>query len=181
MYIGLTGLDFIFNYWKNACFDAVCTAFGTAGTGGFGIKGDSMAGYSPYIQNVCTIFMLLFGVNFSCYYLVLLRRFKSIIEDSELRTYVAIIFLSSVALITINISGMFSSVRQALHHAAFTVSSIITTTGFATEDLICGSNFSKKKKTIILMLMFVGACGKYRRWSKMWPFTYYFKKCKKKH
>lgn len=98
MYIGLTGLNFIFLIiGKMPVFDAVCTAFGTAGTGGFGIKGDSMAGYSPYIQNVCTIFMLLFGVNFSCYYLVLLRRFKSIIKDSELRTYVVLI-LSSVAL-----------------------------------------------------------------------------------
>ena len=156
MYIGLTGLNFIFLIiGKMPVFDAVCTAFGTAGTGGFGIKGDSMAGYSPYIQNVCTIFMLLFGVNFSCYYLVLLRRFKSIIKDSELRTYVVLI-LSSVALITINISGMFSSVGQALHHAAFTVSSIITTTGFATEDFNLWPNFSK---TIILMLMFVGACG----------------------
>ena len=121
---------------------------------------------------------LLFGVNFSCYYLVLLRRFKSIIKDSELRTYVVLI-LSSVALITINISGMFSSVREALHHAAFTVSSIITTTGFATEDFNMWPNFSK---TIILMLMFVGACGGSTGGGlKCGRFTYYFKKCKKKH
>ena len=77
-------------------FDAVCTAFGTAGTGGFGIKNDSIAGYSPYIQNVCTVFMLLFGVNFSCYYMLLLRQFYSVFKDEELRLYLGVIFGSIV-------------------------------------------------------------------------------------
>lgn len=82
LYIALTVLDVIFLLIGGMpVFDAVCTAFGTAGTGGFGIKGDSIAGYSPYIQNVCTVFMLLFGVNFSCYYLLLLGQIKSVFKD----------------------------------------------------------------------------------------------------
>ena len=136
-------------------FDSVCTAFGTAGTGGFGIKNDSMAGYSPYIQNVCTIFMLLFGVNFSCYYLLLLRRFKTVLKDGELRLYLGLV-VASITAITINIYHMFGSIGEALHHAAFTVASIITTTGFATVDFDKWPEFSK---SIIVVLMMIGACA----------------------
>ena len=86
LYIVLTVLNVIFLLIGGMpVFDAVCTAMGTAGTGGFGIKGDSIAGYSPYLQNVCTVFMLLFGVNFSCYYLLILRQVKSVFKDEELR------------------------------------------------------------------------------------------------
>lgn len=77
-------------------FEAVCTAMGTAGTGGFGIKNDSIAGYSPYIQNVCTVFMLLFGVNFGCYYLLMIKHVKAVFEDEELRMYFAIVLGSIV-------------------------------------------------------------------------------------
>ncbi len=156
LYIALTALNIIFLLIGNMpLFDAFCTAFGTAGTGGFGVKADSIGGYSPYIQNVCTVFMLLFGVNFSCYYLIILKKFKSVFKDGELRVYIGLV-VASIALITVNISGMFGSVREALHHAAFTVSSIITTTGFATVDFNKWPNFSK---TIILLLMMVGACA----------------------
>jgi trk system potassium uptake protein TrkH len=136
-------------------FDAVCTAFGTAGTGGFGIKNDSIAGYSPYIQNVCTIFMLLFGVNFSCYYMLLLRQLRGIIRDEELRLYISVI-VGSIVLIMYNVRGYFDSFGEALRHVAFQVASIITTTGFATTDFDLWPTFSK---AILLGLMIIGACA----------------------
>lgn len=156
LYMALTVMNVIFLLLGGMpLFDSVCTAFGTAGTGGFGIKNDSMAGYSPYIQNVCTIFMLLFGVNFSCYYLLLLRRFKTVLKDGELRLYLGLV-VASITAITINIYHMFGSIGEALHHAAFTVTSIITTTGFATVDFDKWPEFSK---SIIVVLMMIGACA----------------------
>lgn len=156
LYMALTVMNVIFLLLGGMpLFDSVCTAFGTAGTGGFGIKNDSMAGYSPYIQNVCTIFMLLFGVNFSCYYLLLLRRFKTVLKDGELRLYLGLV-VASITAITINIYHMFGSIGEALHHAAFTVASIITTTGFATVDFDKWPEFSK---SIIVVLMMIGACA----------------------
>jgi len=136
-------------------FDAVCTAFGTAGTGGFGIKNDSIASYSPYIQNVTTVFMLLFGVNFSCYYLLLLGNFRSIFKDEELRLYVGIV-LGAIALIVLNLRGFYSTLEETVRHAAFQVATIITTTGFATTDFDLWPAFSK---SIIMCLMVVGACA----------------------
>ena len=156
LYMALTVINVIFLLLGGmSLFDSVCTAFGTAGTGGFGIKNDSMAGYSPYIQNVCTIFMLLFGVNFSCYYLLLLRRFKTVLKDGELRLYLGLV-VASITAITINIYHMFGSIGEALHHAAFAVASIITTTGFATVDFDKWPEFSK---SIIVVLMMIGACA----------------------
>ena len=134
-------------------FEAVCTAFGTAGTGGFGIKNDSMAGYSPYIQNVCTVFMLLFGVNFSCYYMFLLRQFYSVFKDEELRLYLGVVF-GSIVLITLNLKGFYGTLEETLRHAAFQVASIVTTTGYATTDFDLWPSFSK---AIILGLMMIGA------------------------
>ena len=136
-------------------FEAVCTAFGTAGTGGFGIKADSLAGYSPYLQNVTTVFMILFGVNFSCYYLLLLRQFRNVFRDEELRTYFGII-LGSIVLITLNLSfsNCYPTLGETIRHASFQVGSIITTTGFATTDFDLWPAFSK---TILLCLMVVGA------------------------
>jgi trk system potassium uptake protein TrkH len=136
-------------------FDAVCTAFGTAGTGGFGIKNDSIAGYSPYIQNVCTIFMLLFGVNFSCYYMLILKEFYSVFKDEELRLYVSVV-VGSIILIMINVRGYFDTFGEALRHVAFQVASIITTTGFATTDFDLWPTFSK---SVLLGLMVIGACA----------------------
>ncbi len=136
-------------------FDAICTTFGTAGTGGFGIKNDSMASYSPYIQNVCCIFMLLFGINFSCYYLLLLKQFKSVIKDEELRAYLFAV-LACTVMIGVNIRGLYDSVEETIRHAAFQVSSIITSTGFATTNFDLWPNFSKG---ILLLLMLVGACA----------------------
>ncbi|MDO4285709.1 MAG: TrkH family potassium uptake protein [Eubacteriales bacterium] len=156
IYILLTILTVLFLLaGKMPLFDAVCTAFGTAGTGGFGIKSDSMAGYSPYLQNVCTVFMLLFGVNFSCYFLLLLRRFRSVWQDEELRIYLAF-FVGSTALITWNLRGFYETIGETVRHAAFQVSSIMTTTGFATVDFDAWPSFSK---AILLCLMIVGACA----------------------
>ena len=154
IYIAMTVLNIIFLLLGDMpLFDAVCTAFGTAGTGGFGIKNDSIASYSPYLQNVTTVFMILFGVNFSCYYLLLLRRFGSVFRDEELRTYFGII-LGSILLIVLNLRGVYETLGETIRHAAFQVGSIITTTGFATTDFDLWPSFSK---TILLCLMVVGA------------------------
>ena len=134
-------------------FDSVCHAFGTAGTGGFGIKNDSFAGYSPYLQNVTTVFMILFGVNFSCYYLLLLKQWKSVFKDEELRLYIGII-LASILLIAWNTRGFYDTPSETVRHAAFQVGSIITTTGYATTDFDLWPSFSK---AILLCLMVVGA------------------------
>ena len=138
-------------------FEAVCTAFGTAGTGGFGIKNDSMGSYSPYLQNVTTIFMILFGVNFSCYYLLLIKQWKNVFRDEELRMYLGII-LASIGMITVDLwlRGYFGTLGETIRHAAFQVGSIITTTGYATTDFDLWPSFSK---TILLCLMVVGACA----------------------
>ncbi len=156
IYVVMTILNVVFLVVGDMpLFEAVCTAFGTAGTGGFGIKNDSMAGYSPYLQNVTTIFMILFGVNFSCYYLLLLRQFQSVFRDEELRTYLGII-LGSILLITLNIRGYYDTLEESVRHAAFQVGSIITTTGYVTTDFDLWPSFSK---TILLCLMVVGACA----------------------
>lgn len=137
-------------------FDSLCTAFGTAGTGGFGVKNDSMAGYSPYLQSVCTVFMALFGVNFSIYFLVLLGKFKQVLHSEELGVYLAIL-LGSMAVITVNILPLYSGgIGAAFHDAAFTVSSIMTTTGFATADFNLWPQLSR---SILVVLMVVGACA----------------------
>ncbi len=137
-------------------FDSITTAFGTAGTGGFGIKGDSLAGYSHYLQTVCTVFMALFGVNFSIFYLLLLRQFSRVLHNQELWTYLGVM-LGSTALITWNILPQFGgNVLESLHHAAFQVSSIMTTTGFATVDFNLWPTLSK---TVLVVLMVLGACA----------------------
>ena len=156
IYISLTVINILFLIaGKMSLFEAICTAFGTAGTGGFGIKNDSLTGYSPYIQNVTTVFMLLFGVNFSCYYLLLLRQFKSVFKDEELRSYLLIV-VTAIVLITLNVRGLYNTLSEAIRHSAFTVSTIITTTGFAVTDFDQWPAFSK---SIIMFLMVVGACA----------------------
>ena len=156
IYIALTVLNIVFLLiGKMPLFDAVCTAFGTAGTGGFGVKSDSMGSYSPYLQNVTTVFMFLFGINFSCYYLLLLKQFKSVFKDEELRLYVLIV-LGSIALIVLNLRGVYDTLEETIRHAAFQVSSIITTTGFATTDFDLWPSFSK---AILVSLMLIGACA----------------------
>ena len=156
LYIILTVIDVIFLLCGGMpLFDSVCTAFGTAGTGGFGIKNDSMAGYSPYLQNVCTVFMLLFGVNFTCYYMLLIKQVKSVFKDEELRLYIGVV-AGSIALIVFNLRGYYGTLGETVRHAAFQVVSVATTTGFATTDFDLWPSFSKG---ILLCLMLLGACA----------------------
>lgn len=156
IYIALTVADTIFLLLGGMpLFEAVCHAFGTAGTGGFGVKGDSFASYSPYLQNVTTVFMLLFGVNFSCYYLLLIGSFRSVFKDEELRAYVCMV-LGAIAMIAWNIRGFYATLGETIRHSAFQVASVVTTTGYATADFDLWPSFSK---AILLTLMVVGACA----------------------
>lgn len=135
-------------------FDALTISFSTAGTGGFGIKNDSMAGYSVYCQTVVTIFMLLCGTNFNIYYLLLCRKPKQAFQSEELRMYLGVVFLSTL-FIAWNIRHLFPGF-QAVHQAFFQVSSVITTTGYATTDF---NTWPELSKMILVMLMFSGACA----------------------
>ena len=156
IYIGMTLVQIILLLAGGmSLFDSIVHAFGTAGTGGFGIKADSIAGYSPYLQWVITVFMFLFGVNFNLYYLLLIRRFRAAAQSSEFWYYIGIV-LVSIALITGNILPMCGNFAEALRLSAFQVSSIITTTGYATTDFNLWPEFSK---SILLLLMMVGACA----------------------
>ena len=136
-------------------FDSLTLTFGTAGTGGFGITNSGFADYSSYVQIVCTVFMILFGIDFSVYYLIIMRRFREAFRSSEVRTYLTIIFVS-VILITSNCMSLYSSIGEALKHSAFQVGSIITTTGYSSVDFNLWPEFSK---TILVILMFIGACA----------------------
>ena len=156
LYIVLTIANIIFLViGKMPLFEAVCTAFGTAGTGGFGVKNDSIASYSPYLQNVTTVFMTLFGVNFSCYYLLMIGNFRSVFKDEELRLYLGIL-VGSVLLIVWDLRGFYPTLEETVRHAAFQVSSIMTTTGYATTDFGQWPAFSQ---TLLLVLMVIGACA----------------------
>lgn len=156
IYLSLTLLEILLLLaGKMSLFDSLTTSFGTAGTGGFGIKNDSMAGYSPYLQWVVTIFMILFGVNFNAFYLILFRKFKKALHMEEVKYYFLII-LAAIAIITFEILDTSAGVLDALTHASFQVASIITTTGFSTVDF---NIWSQACKTILVMLMFVGACA----------------------
>lgn len=136
-------------------FDSVVHTFGTAGTGGFGVRADSIASYSPYLQWVIAIFMLIFGVNFNLYYMLLIRKFKMALRSTELWSYLAIV-LVSVIVICFNIYPMYENFSEVLRQSVFQVSSIITTTGYATADFNLWPTLSK---TILVILMFIGACA----------------------
>ena len=137
-------------------FDACIHSFGTAGTGGFSSRNLSVGAYnSAYFDIIIGIFMLLFGVNFNLYYFLLVKRFRDVFRSEELRAYLFIV-TASVLAIAANIVHMYGSVGTSLRHAFFQVSSIITTTGYATADFNLWPTFSKG---ILVVLMFVGACA----------------------
>lgn len=136
-------------------FDSVTLAFGAAGTGGFAVLNTGCADYSAVQQWILTIGMILFGVNFNFYYLILCRNVKAAVRSQEVRAYFLLI-LAAVAAISVNTSGMYPNVEETVRHAAFQVGSIITTTGFSTVDFNLWPQFSK---TILLILMFIGACA----------------------
>ena len=156
IYFALTMLELVFLLLgRMPLFEAMLTAFGTAGTGGFGFRNDSFASFSPYIQWVVTIFMILFGVNFNAYFLLLMRRFRRAAASEEVRAYFLIIAVA-VGIITCNIYSMYNGLGEALRQAAFQVGSIIPTTGFSSCDFDLWPTLSKE---ILVMLMFVGACA----------------------
>ena len=136
-------------------FDALCTTFGTAGTGGFGIKNSSIGGYSAYIQSVVTVFMILFGINFNVYFLLYMRKPREAFRCEEAGWYLAIIAVSTL-IITVFIRNSFPDIVTAFRHAAFQVGSIITTTGFSTTDF---NLWPAVPKAILVLLMFIGACA----------------------
>ena len=156
IYIVMTVVQY-FTLWLMGMkpFEAICTAFATAGTGGFGIYNSSIADFNTLIKWNVTIFMILYGINFNVYFLILAKKFKSIFKIEEVRTYLIAIVVS-VLIITLNIFKTYDSFGKALTDAAFQVASIITTTGFATCDFNLWPSLSK---TVIILLMITGACA----------------------
>jgi len=136
-------------------FEASTLTFGTAGTGGFGILNSSVGSYSAYIQIVITIFMILFGIDFSFYYILLMRKVRTAFKMEEVWVYLGII-AASIVIIFFNIKGSFESSGDALRHSAFQVSSIITTTGYSTVDF---DLWPQMAKVVLVLLMFCGACA----------------------
>lgn len=156
MYFVLSVVQFLLLVFGGTpVFDSINITFATAGTGGFGIKNDSLAGYSDYVQIVTTVFMILFGVNFNIYFLMIMRKFRDVFRNSELKAYLAVISIA-VLIITLNIGNSFASLGEAFKHITFTVASIITTTGFMTADFNLWPELSR---TIIVLLIFIGACA----------------------
>lgn len=136
-------------------FDSLTTTFGTVGTGGFGIKNSSIADYSPYLQWVITIFMILSGINFNAYYLIIFRQFKKAFSMEEVRAYLGIIIVAT-GIIFMELLRSSVNAVDALRHAAFQVGSIITTTGYATTDF---NEWTQVSRTVLVLLMFIGACA----------------------
>lgn len=156
IYFVLTIIEIIFlTFGDMPIFEAINTATATAGTGGFGVKNDSLTGYSPYIQWVVTVFMILFGVNFNAYYLLLFRQFKKAFTMEEVVHYFAIILIA-IGIIFTRIVGNYQYAADALRDTAFQVASIITTTGFSTADF---DKWPAVCQTVLVFLMFIGACA----------------------
>lgn len=156
IYIGLTLLQLVLLLLgRMSLFDSVTVTFGTAGTGGFGVRNDSAASYSPYCQWVITVFMLVFGVNFNIYFLVLMGQVRKALKNEELKLYVIIVALAT-ALIAVNTAGRFAGIEETVRTAAFQVASIISTTGYSTADFDLWPQLSR---TILLALMFIGGCA----------------------
>lgn len=156
IYFGMTVIEFIFLLaGKMPVFDALTTAFGTAGTGGFGIKNDSIMGYSPYIQWVVAIFMILFGINFNFYFYIIYRHFRKAVSMEEIHYYLAMILIA-VTIIFLNIRAMYPTGFEAMTHSVFQVASLATSTGFSTTDF---DLWPQTSQTILIIVMFVGACA----------------------
>ena len=156
IYLGMTVLEFVLlKAGGMETFDSITLTFGTAGTGGFAVRNSGFADYTSYQQWVITIFMILFGIDFSVYYLILMRKFKTAFRSVEVKTYLGIILLS-ILVISLDCRHLYTSLSDNLRNTAFTVGSIITTTGYSTVDFDIWNSFSK---TVIVGLMFIGACA----------------------
>ncbi len=156
LYIAITLLEIILLcVFGMDLFDSMAITFGTVGTGGFGVRNDSLASYSPLIQNTVTVFMILSGINYTFYFCLLMRQFKEAFSIEEVRWYLGII-AGSVLLISFNIRAMYATLEETVRHAFFQVGSIITTSGFSTTDF---NTWPQLSKTVLVLLMFVGACS----------------------
>lgn len=136
-------------------FDSLCSSFGTAGTGGFGVRNDSFASYAPHIQVIVAVFMILFGMNFNFYYYFTTKQINKAFKMSEIKVYLAVIAIVT-AIICFSVRGLYGSFGEALRHSFFQVASIITTTGFATTDFDLWPSVAK---FLLLSLMILGACA----------------------
>lgn len=155
IYLALTVIEIILLICSGMpLFDSIVHALGTAGTGGFGIKADSIASYSAASQWIISVFMLLFGVSFNIYYLIIAKRGREIFKMNELRTYLGI-SVAAMLIIALNIYPFYKSAADAIRLSAFQVSSIVTTTGYATADF---DRWPELSKAILLILMFFGGC-----------------------
>ena len=156
LYIVMTALELVLLVAGGmSLFDSAIHTFGTAGTGGFGMKAASIANYTPYQQWVIAVFMMLFGVNFNLYFLLALGRFRSALRSEELWTYLVIIFLAT-ALISVNVTPQIGSTSEGIRAAYFQVTSISSTTGFSTVDF---NQWPTVSRMILVLLMFIGACA----------------------
>ena len=156
IYLGLTVLEIIFLLCGGMpLFDSLCTAFGTAGTGGFGIKNTSMGAYGPYMQIVVAVFMMLFGINFNLYYLFLIKRSFKVFRNTELFCYLAMILFATVT-IGFSIAHLYGGFFPALQYSFFQVCSIMTSTGYGTADFNLWPAYSR---TLLVLLMIIGACA----------------------
>ena len=156
IYFGLTAiLTVLLIAGGMPIFDSIVHAFGTAGTGGFGINADSIASYSPYLQWVITVFMFLFAINFNLYYLMLIRKFRAVFKSDELWFFCALV-LFCIGAITVDILPMYETFEEAIRLSAFQVCTIVSTTGYATADFNLWPGLSK---ALLLILMFIGGCA----------------------
>ena len=156
IYIAITLLEIIILFASGMpMFDSICSAFGTAGTGGFGIKNDSFASYAPHIQWIVAVFMLMFGINFNLYYYFATRQASKAWKLSEPKVYLAIAGVAT-ALVCFSIYGIYGNLGESLRHALFQVATTMTTTGFATADF---DLWPALAKFVLVTLMFIGACA----------------------
>ncbi len=156
MYLGITVTEIILLLFGGLnLFEALTLTFGTVGTGGFAILNSGLSNYSSYVQIVITVFMVLCGIDFSVYYLLIMRRFRSAVRSDEVRVYLGLFAVSSLV-IAFNCLNLFSGFGEALKHSAFQVASVMTTTGYATANFDLWPELSK---TILVLLMFIGACA----------------------
>lgn len=176
IYIGMTALLAILLLFGGMnLFDSVTHAFATAGTGGFSNYSTSIANENAYIQWVIAIFMFLYGVNFNIYFLILIGKFKNALKSKELLNYFLIV-VASIIIIAINIYPLFNNLNDTIRHSAFQVTSIISTTGFTTQNI---NEWNSLSKFTLLILMFIGGCaGSTAGGLKMFRVSILFKRIK---
>ena len=156
IYMAITALEIVILF---ACgmplFDSICSAFGTAGTGGFAVKNDSFASYAPHLHWIVAIFMLVFGANFNFYYFLTTRQFSKAFKLSEVKVYLAVAAVAT-GVVCFSIFGIYGNLEEALRHSLFQVATCMTTTGFATTDFDLWPGLAK---FVLVALMFIGACA----------------------